>query len=92
MNKLIAKIDKLIFDNWGVELNQTYAIRHGDYYKKHPLKYDNPSRPFQCEHDELIINVDPQIVSEEDKRKLDDLGIFIGDDYECFKSFRYGSA
>lgn len=54
------------------------------------LKYDNPSSPTHCEHDELTVCVDPALVSAEDTKKLDELG-FIADG-DCFKSFRYGSA
>lgn len=54
------------------------------------LKYDNPAYPTHCEHDELTVCVDPSLVSEEDRAKLDKLGFFEGDD--CFKSYRYGSA
>lgn len=57
------------------------------------LKYGNPPRPTHCEHDELTIcGIDPADVSDEDKRRLDELGFFVSDDGECFRSFRYGSA
>ncbi len=39
------------------------------------LKYENPSRPTHCEHDELWIMVDPAEVSAEDIKTLDELGI-----------------
>lgn len=48
--------------------------------------------PTHCEHDELNILVSPDIVSEEDKTALADLGFFPGkadDDY--FISYRFGS-
>jgi hypothetical protein len=57
------------------------------------LKYGNPHRPTYCEHDELTIcEIDPAVVSDEDKAKLKDLGFFVSERDECFKSFRYGSA
>lgn len=57
------------------------------------LKYGNPDYPTHCEHDELTIcGIDPSVVSIEDKAKLDELGFFVSDSDECFKSFRYGSA
>lgn len=61
------------------------------------LKYGNPEYPTHCEHDVLIIcGISPDDVSEEDKRKLDELGFHVdtsneyGDD--CFVSYLYGSA
>lgn len=57
------------------------------------LKYDNPAYPTHCEHDVLYIcGIDPDDVSIEDKEKLDELGFFISEEYECFMSFKYGSA
>jgi hypothetical protein len=55
-------------------------------------KYDNPQWPTHCEHDELWILIDPAKVSDEDKARLDELGVFVDEENECFKSFRYGSA
>tara|TARA_Y100000310_G_scaffold344546_1_gene457883 strand:- start:2984 stop:3331 length:348 start_codon:yes stop_codon:yes gene_type:complete len=57
------------------------------------LKYGNPDYPTHCEHDELwICGIDPADVSDEDIAILDDLGFFVEEDEECFKSYRYGSA
>lgn len=57
------------------------------------LKYGNPDRPTHCEHDQLTIcGIDPAIVSEEDKKKLEVLGFLISEFDECFFSYRYGSA
>jgi len=54
------------------------------------LKYRNPEYPTHCEHDTLYIcGIDPHMVSDEDKERLDALGFFVGDD--GFKSFRFGS-
>lgn len=50
--------------------------------------------PFHCEHDILLVCcVDVDVVSEEDKKLLDDLGFFPGGDYEdeIWSSFRFGS-
>ena len=57
-------------------------------------KYGDPDYPTHCEHDVLYIcGVDPSDVSDEDKKRLDDLGFFVGDEGgECFMSFKYGSA
>lgn len=59
-------------------------------------KYDNPQWPFQCEHDLLIVFVNPSIVSEEDRAKLDNLGFHCdngdGEYTEGFVSYHFGSA
>jgi hypothetical protein len=57
------------------------------------LKYGNPAYPFHCEHDELTVcGIEPGQVSDEDKKRLDDLGFFVDEYNDCFKSFRFGSA
>lgn len=54
------------------------------------LKYGDKPYPFHCAHDVLTVCVDPEIVSEEDKKTLDELGFF--DSKEgSFHSYRYGS-
>jgi hypothetical protein len=56
------------------------------------LKYGNPEYPTHCEHDVLYVYyVKPQDVSEEDIAKLDELGFHPDKEFNCFKSFRYGS-
>ena len=50
--------------------------------------------PFHCEHDILLVCcVDIDVVSDEDKELLDNLGFFPGNDYgdETWSSFRFGS-
>lgn len=57
------------------------------------LKYKNEKYPTHCEHDSLyIVGINPDDVSLEDKKTLDDLGFFVNEDLECFESFRFGSA
>lgn len=57
------------------------------------LKYGNPKWPTYCEHDVLtIVDIDPSIVSEQDKEELSQLGFFVSKEEECFKSFKFGSA
>ena len=53
-------------------------------------KYTDTEWPTCCEHDTLYVLVDPKLVSEEDKKRLDELGFVPGD--EEFHSYRYGSA
>lgn len=57
------------------------------------LKYDNPSYPTHCEHDYLYVDIHPDKVSEEDKKRLDELGFIIDGEYggAGFGSFKYGS-
>jgi len=55
------------------------------------LKYGNPKYPTHCEHDVLYISIDPELVSEEDKKELDELGFFHSESEECFMSHRFGS-
>ena len=54
-------------------------------------KYGNPSHPTNCSHDLLYVDISPELVSEEDKKTLDDLGFFVDDELEGFSSFKYGS-
>ena len=53
--------------------------------------------PTHCSHDTLtIMDVPTEGVSEEDVRRLDELGFFVGDPWDTgdkyWMSFRYGSA
>jgi len=58
------------------------------------LKYGDPKYPTCCEHDELYIcGIQPSMVTDNDKKKLDELGFFVSESEEdVFMSFRYGSA
>lgn len=57
------------------------------------LKYKNEAWPTHCEHDILMIMaVSQEEVSSEDTDKLDKLGFFWSEEYDCWASFRYGSA
>ena len=57
-------------------------------------KYGDPSYPTICMHDTLLIcGIEPQDVSDEDKKKLDELGFFVAKEFDNqFISFRFGSA
>lgn len=55
-------------------------------------KYGNPGCPTHCGHDVLYIMINPKEVSEEDKKKLDELGFRESDTGETFSSFWFGSA
>lgn len=52
------------------------------------LKYENKKYPTNCSHDVLFVDVDPKLVSDEDKLNLYKLGFFVSDD--GFSSFRFG--
>jgi hypothetical protein len=57
------------------------------------VKYKDESCPTHCEHDILMIaGITQDEVSEEDKKKLDELGFFWSNENDCWASFRYGSA
>jgi hypothetical protein len=61
-------------------------------------KYGNPKYPTHCEHDTLIImDIDPDDVSDVDLVELETLGFIVDQDEECygnsqFISYRFGSA
>ena len=58
------------------------------------LKYANDDyAPTHCEHDQLYIgcDIEREKVSEEDIKKLDELGFFWTDESDGFMSFRFGS-
>jgi len=57
-------------------------------------KYQNVNRPTHCEHDTLMIMaVTKEEVSEEDRKRLEELGFIWSDSNDgCWISFRYGSA
>lgn len=54
------------------------------------LKYGNPDYPTHCEHDTMYVMIDQELVSDEDKTRLDELGFSEGDNN--FYSYQYGSA
>lgn len=56
-------------------------------------KYGNPEYPTNCAHDELFVHIEPEKVSEEDKKRLDTLGFTPSSDcYDSFSSYKFGSA
>lgn len=57
------------------------------------LKYGDPYAPTHCEHDVMYVMISPDVVSDEDTSKLDELGFYPDDEIsECFSSYRFGSA
>jgi len=56
-------------------------------------KYGNPDFPTHCEHDVLwICGISPDDVSDEDKKRLNEIGFFHNEDDDLFKSYVFGSA
>ena len=57
------------------------------------LEYGNPEWPTHCEHDIMLIMIDPEIVSADDQIRLDELGFFVSTEHpDCFASYKFGSA
>lgn len=57
------------------------------------LKYKNEYAPTHCEHDVmLVVGISQEEVSEEDKKRLDELGFRWSEEFDSWASFRYGSA
>lgn len=54
-------------------------------------KYAEPEYPTNCEHEELFIDVNPELVSKEDKSRLEELGFNVSHEHEGFTSYKFGS-
>jgi len=54
-------------------------------------KYTDATWPSWCEHDMFHICVEPEKVSEEDTKRLDELGFFPDESGYDFRSYRFGS-
>ena len=55
------------------------------------LKYGNPEWPTHCEHDVMYVDIDYNLVSDEDKTKLDELWFFHDEENDKFMSYKFGS-
>lgn len=56
-------------------------------------KYTDTKYPTHCEHDILLImEIEEDSVTKEDAKLLDELGFFWSEEYDCWASFRFGSA
>lgn len=59
------------------------------------LKYSQTDYPTHCEHDVLFVDCDPELVSIEDKERLEELGFHDGcgsGEFEHgFYSYKFGS-
>lgn len=55
-------------------------------------RYTDDRWPTMCEHDVLIVNVNPDNVSEVDRFELKELSFTASEEFPgCFVSFRFGS-
>jgi hypothetical protein len=55
-------------------------------------KYSDAPHPTSCDHDVLMVPVVKwHELSEEDAKRLDELGFHDSTEYECVCSFRFGS-
>jgi len=54
-------------------------------------KYGNPEFPTHCEHDVMYVAIEYDKVSNDDKKKLDELGFFEDEDNDKFMSYKFGS-
>jgi len=57
------------------------------------MKYKDMSYPIHCERDVLYVRYNKKEleISEQDVKRLDELGFFWDEDQQCFQSFRFGS-
>ncbi len=59
------------------------------------MKYTGPEEhnPTHCEHDVLmVVGVKKSEPSKADKKRLEELSFTWDDQYDCYTSFRFGSA
>ena len=55
--------------------------------------YVDSKYPTSCEHEVLLImHVGQNQASKEHKKRLEELGFFWNTEYDCWASYRYGSA
>lgn len=57
------------------------------------VKYQNQQWPTHCEHDILMImGIEEDELSEQDKKEVESLGFHWNGEYDCWASYRFGSA
>jgi hypothetical protein len=54
---------------------------------------DDEHNPTNCNHDEFCVcaGITEDMISLEDKKRLEELDFFWSDNSDCWKSFRFGS-
>lgn len=55
------------------------------------LKDGLPDYPTYCSHDCLWLCIDIEQFDKDKRDKMDELGFFVCEEDECFKSYRFGS-
>lgn len=49
--------------------------------------------PFSCEHDILLVTcVEENSIPEDESARLEELGFFKSEEYDCWASYQYGSS
>lgn len=57
------------------------------------LKYKNERWPTHCEHDIMMVgSIEEDEISDEDKVELEKLSFTWNSEYDCWTSYRFGSA
>ena len=56
------------------------------------VKYGDVEYPTHCNYDELLVMVDPILVSKDDISRLEELGFSVDYEDNHFRSYLYGSA
>lgn len=57
------------------------------------LKYRDERWPTHCEHDiMMIMKIEEDEISSEDAKRLVDLGFYWNEEYDCWASYKFGSA
>ncbi len=54
-------------------------------------RYETPEYPTNCEHDVMYFDIEPNLVSDKDKQKLEILGIEYDKYNDRFYSHKFGS-
>ena len=55
------------------------------------VKYSKDKYPTNCTHDILYVAVEENLVSDEDLKRLEELGFYINVEFGGFESTRFGS-
>ena len=56
------------------------------------LKYGDPRNPTHCEHDIMMVSIHTNDLEPADKERVEKLGFNWNTEYDCWTSYRFGSA
>lgn len=63
------------------------------FHKYYLMRGADVYAPTHCEHDVFMVaHVGKDIVSKEDRAKLESLSFYWNDEYDCWVSYRFGSS